>query len=117
MRQALTFSKRRRATATASSENAMLLPNQKTPMHHRPVPEVKKQQNSSHKKQSIPHHATVGRGWVRRLVRPSTPRDPFWVGCVHSALHHGGEAIAPCPALFHLHSLEYCTATAALHRS
>ncbi|RNC38172.1 hypothetical protein TcCL_NonESM12608 [Trypanosoma cruzi] len=28
------------------------------------------------------------------------------VGCVHSALHHGGKAIAPCPALIHLHSLE-----------
>ncbi|RNC38268.1 hypothetical protein TcCL_NonESM12498 [Trypanosoma cruzi] len=30
----------------------------------------------------------------------------FPVGCVHSALHHGGKAIAPCPAPTHLHSLE-----------
>ncbi|RNC55188.1 hypothetical protein TcCL_ESM07332 [Trypanosoma cruzi] len=40
----------------------------------------------------------------------------FLVGCVHSALHHGGEAIAPCPAPIHLHSLEVrhrdsCTAS------
>ncbi|RNF23249.1 hypothetical protein TcG_01806 [Trypanosoma cruzi] len=28
------------------------------------------------------------------------------VGCVHSALHNGGAAIAPCPAPTHLHSLE-----------
>ncbi|KAF8287481.1 hypothetical protein TcBrA4_0020360 [Trypanosoma cruzi] len=38
------------------------------------------------------------------------------VGCVHSALHHGGEATAPCPAPTHLHSLEVrhgdsCTAS------
>ncbi|RNC36929.1 hypothetical protein TcCL_Unassigned00005 [Trypanosoma cruzi] len=38
------------------------------------------------------------------------------VGCVHSALHHGGEAIAPCPAPTHLHGLEVrhrdsCTAS------
>ncbi|EAN88887.1 hypothetical protein TcCL_Unassigned01112 [Trypanosoma cruzi] len=30
----------------------------------------------------------------------------FLVGCVHSALHHGSEATAPCPAPIHLHSLE-----------
>ncbi|KAF8307984.1 hypothetical protein TcBrA4_0002380 [Trypanosoma cruzi] len=40
----------------------------------------------------------------------------FLVGCVHSALHHGGEAVAPCPAPTHLHSLEVrhgdsCTAS------
>ncbi|KAF8284575.1 hypothetical protein TcYC6_0002200 [Trypanosoma cruzi] len=40
----------------------------------------------------------------------------FLVGCVHSALHHGGEAIAPCPAPIHLHGLEVrrrdsCTAS------
>ncbi|RNC34396.1 hypothetical protein TcCL_Unassigned02814 [Trypanosoma cruzi] len=40
----------------------------------------------------------------------------FLVGCVHSALHEGGEAIAPCPAPIHLHSLEVrhgdsCTAS------
>ncbi|KAF8285308.1 hypothetical protein TcYC6_0010520 [Trypanosoma cruzi] len=38
------------------------------------------------------------------------------VGCIHSALHQGGEAIAPCPAPIHLHSLEVrhsdsCTAS------
>ncbi|RNC46287.1 hypothetical protein TcCL_NonESM03964 [Trypanosoma cruzi] len=38
------------------------------------------------------------------------------VGCVHSALHHSGEAVAPCPALTHLHSLggrhgDSCTAS------
>ncbi|EAN97738.1 hypothetical protein Tc00.1047053507237.320 [Trypanosoma cruzi] len=38
------------------------------------------------------------------------------VGCVHTALHHGGEEIAPCPAPTHLHSLEVrhgdsCTAS------
>ncbi|EAN95683.1 hypothetical protein Tc00.1047053506139.90 [Trypanosoma cruzi] len=38
------------------------------------------------------------------------------VGCVHSALHHGGEAVAPCPAPTHLHSLgvwhrDSCTAS------
>ncbi|RNE99864.1 hypothetical protein TcG_11869 [Trypanosoma cruzi] len=38
------------------------------------------------------------------------------VGCVHSALYHGGEATAPCPAPTHLHSLEVrhsdsCTAS------
>ncbi|ESS55144.1 hypothetical protein TCDM_13401 [Trypanosoma cruzi Dm28c] len=38
------------------------------------------------------------------------------VGCVHTALHHGGEATAPCPAPTHLHSLEVrhsdsCTAS------
>ncbi|KAF8286811.1 hypothetical protein TcBrA4_0023730 [Trypanosoma cruzi] len=27
------------------------------------------------------------------------------VGCVHTALHHGGEAVAPCPAPTHLHGL------------
>ncbi|RNC52387.1 hypothetical protein TcCL_ESM10393, partial [Trypanosoma cruzi] len=37
------------------------------------------------------------------------------VGCVHTALHHGGEATAPCPAPTHLHSLgvrhgDSCTA-------
>ncbi|KAF8281884.1 hypothetical protein TcYC6_0006680 [Trypanosoma cruzi] len=37
-------------------------------------------------------------------------------GCVHTVLHHGGEAIAPCPAPTHLHSLEVrhgdsCTAS------
>ncbi|RNC33454.1 hypothetical protein TcCL_Unassigned03849 [Trypanosoma cruzi] len=40
----------------------------------------------------------------------------FLVGCVHSALHHGGEAVAPCPAPIHLHGLEVrhrdsCTAS------
>ncbi|KAF5218121.1 hypothetical protein ECC02_008989 [Trypanosoma cruzi] len=30
----------------------------------------------------------------------------FLVGCVHSASQHGGEAIAPCLAPTHLHSLE-----------
>ncbi|RNC38583.1 hypothetical protein TcCL_NonESM12157 [Trypanosoma cruzi] len=30
----------------------------------------------------------------------------FLVECFHSALHDGGEAIAPCPAPIHLHSLE-----------
>ncbi|RNC54051.1 hypothetical protein TcCL_ESM08561 [Trypanosoma cruzi] len=40
----------------------------------------------------------------------------FPVGCVHGALHHGGEAIAPCLAPTHLHSLELrrrdsCTAS------
>ncbi|PWU84492.1 hypothetical protein C4B63_223g9 [Trypanosoma cruzi] len=38
------------------------------------------------------------------------------VGCVHSALHHGGEATAPCPIPTRLHSLEVrhgdsCTAS------
>ncbi|KAF5220072.1 hypothetical protein ECC02_006865 [Trypanosoma cruzi] len=37
-------------------------------------------------------------------------------GCVHTALHHGGEATAPCPAPTHLHSLgvrhrDSCTAS------
>ncbi|RNC33882.1 hypothetical protein TcCL_Unassigned03381 [Trypanosoma cruzi] len=40
----------------------------------------------------------------------------FLIGCFHSALHDGGEAIAPCPAPVHLHSLEVrhrdsCTAS------
>ncbi|KAF5213782.1 hypothetical protein ECC02_013675 [Trypanosoma cruzi] len=40
----------------------------------------------------------------------------FLVGCVHTALHHGVEATAPCPAPTHLHSLEVrhrdsCTAS------
>ncbi|RNE99777.1 hypothetical protein TcG_12195 [Trypanosoma cruzi] len=40
----------------------------------------------------------------------------FLVGCVHSALHHGGEATAPRPVPTHLHSLgvrhrDSCTAS------
>ncbi|RNF06256.1 hypothetical protein TcG_10405 [Trypanosoma cruzi] len=40
----------------------------------------------------------------------------FLVGCVHSALRHGGEATAPCPAPTNFHSLEVrhrdsCTAS------
>ncbi|KAF8291302.1 hypothetical protein C3747_57g153 [Trypanosoma cruzi] len=40
----------------------------------------------------------------------------FLVGCVHSALHHGVEATAPCPDSIYLHSLEVrhrdsCTAS------
>ncbi|RNC53486.1 hypothetical protein TcCL_ESM09191 [Trypanosoma cruzi] len=67
--------------------------------------------------QGRPCHAAVSRGWAQELVRPITSCDPFClVGCVHTALHHGGEAIAPCPAPTHLHSLgvrhgDSCTAS------
>ncbi|RNC41583.1 hypothetical protein TcCL_NonESM08841 [Trypanosoma cruzi] len=57
----------------------MLLPNQETPMHHRSVPEFKKQQNSSHKHQSRPCHAAIGCGWAQELGRPITPCSPFWL--------------------------------------
>ncbi|ESS60672.1 hypothetical protein TCDM_11786 [Trypanosoma cruzi Dm28c] len=44
------------------------------------------------------------------------------VGCVHTALHHGGEAVAPCPAPTHLHGLGVrhggsCTAFLVPHAS
>ncbi|RNF02056.1 hypothetical protein TcG_11313 [Trypanosoma cruzi] len=44
------------------------------------------------------------------------------VGCVRTALHHGGEAVAPCPAPTHLHGLEVrhgggCTASLGPHAS
>ncbi|KAF8286787.1 hypothetical protein TcBrA4_0024510 [Trypanosoma cruzi] len=44
------------------------------------------------------------------------------VGCVHSALHHGGEAVAPCPAPTRLHGLgvrhgDSCTAFLGPHAS
>ncbi|RNC54950.1 hypothetical protein TcCL_ESM07589, partial [Trypanosoma cruzi] len=58
----------------------------------------------------------VDRGWAQELGRRSSTMRSFLVGCVHSALHHGIEATAPCPALTHLHSLEVrhrdsCTAS------
>ncbi|EKG01211.1 hypothetical protein TCSYLVIO_007800, partial [Trypanosoma cruzi] len=44
------------------------------------------------------------------------------VGCVHTALHHGGEAVAPCPAPTHPHGLgvrhrDSCTASLGPHAS
>ncbi|RNC42103.1 hypothetical protein TcCL_NonESM08272 [Trypanosoma cruzi] len=48
-------------------------------MHHRSVPKFKKQQNSSHRHQSRPHHAAVSRGWAQELWRSITPCGPFWL--------------------------------------
>ncbi|RNC53134.1 hypothetical protein TcCL_ESM09570 [Trypanosoma cruzi] len=58
----------------------------------------------------------VGRVWAQELGRRSSTMRSFLVGCVHSALHHGVEAKAPCPASNYLHSLEVrhgdsCTAS------
>ncbi|RNC43324.1 hypothetical protein TcCL_NonESM07038 [Trypanosoma cruzi] len=56
--------------------NASLLPNQKTPTHHRRVTQCKERENSSHRHQSRPHYSAISRGWAQRLVRPSTPCNP-----------------------------------------
>ncbi|RNC57537.1 hypothetical protein TcCL_ESM04844 [Trypanosoma cruzi] len=85
-------------------------------MHHRPVPKLKKQQNSSHKNKSRPHHSAIGRGWAQELVRPITPCDPFSLGAstVCFAPRRRGDCAVSAPT--HLHSLgvrhrDSCTAS------